>query len=108
MDSDRELLERAANAAGLTIARWVDGVPQLASDTHQMGVMWNPRKNGEQALQLAVNLNLIIRAPGQIMLTEYGPGFGEDASIDPYDATLKAIVRAAAEIGKYKHEPKPD
>ena len=108
MDSDREWLEWAAKAAGLTIARWVDGVPQLASDTHQLGVMWNPRKNGEQALQLAVKLDLIIRQPGYVMWTEYGPGFGEDTYPDPYDATLKAIVRAAAEIGKTMHEPKPD
>lgn len=117
MDSDRELLEWAAKAVCYkTDHRWNAERITMKPPIYALYVMnekgvvhtaWNPLKNGEQALQLAVKLNLIVR-PGMVMLTEYGPGFGEDTSIHPYDATLRAIVRAAAEIGKSKHEPKPD
>ncbi len=40
MDSDRELLEWAAKAAGLTIARWVDGEKMTAGKPSGKKYMW--------------------------------------------------------------------
>lgn len=110
MDSDRELLEWAANAAGLTIARWVDGVPQLASDTHQLEVMWNPLRNAMDAMNLACTLYMTVKIDdGMFTLVDveiWQRGIFIDAVVElhkdttPLQATCRAIVRAAAEIGK--------
>lgn len=117
MDSDRELLELAAKAAGLTIARWVDGVPQLASDTHQLGKMWNPLTDDGDALRLAVELDMEIAQGDEegpcAWINYFIPGTVRWLSLsdqhtkkrhkatkrEKQAATRRAIVRAAAEIG---------
>ncbi len=118
MDSDRELLAWATKAAGLTIARWVDNVPQLVSDTHQLGNMWNPLHSGLDALDLACTLYMTVKIDdGMFTLVDaenWQRGIFIDAVIElhknttPLQATCRAIVRAAAEIGKAMNEPKPD
>lgn len=110
MDSDRELLEWAAKAAGLTIARWVDGVPQLASDTHQLGKVWNPLLSALDAMELACSLYMTVKIDdGMFTLVDaemWQRGIFIDAVVElhkdttPFRATCRAIVRAAAEIGK--------
>ena len=110
MSTDRELLELAAKAAGLTIARWVDGVPQLASDTHQLGVLWNPLHNGLDAMDLACKLYMTVKIDdGMFTLVDaenWQRGIFIDAVVElhkdttPLQATCRAIVRAAAEIVK--------
>ena len=110
MDNDLEWLEFAAKAAGLTIARWVDGVPQLASDTHQLGKVWNPLISALDAMELACSLYMTVKIDdGMFTLVDvemWQRGIFIDAVVElhkdttPLIATCRAIVRAAAEIGK--------
>ena len=105
--TDRELLELAAKAAEM------GGVPGSTGIHHDNGT-WNPLTDDGDALRLAVKLKLEIsigarsRDPETKELFEITIVTGDDGwatehhSIDPYAATRRAIVRAAAEIGKTK------
>lgn len=87
--TDRELLELAAKAAGIEL-RWSnEGVAYAQRDDGYWGV-WNPLTDDGDALRLAVKLALDI----EFILEDVPEGF------DPYADTRRAIVRAAAEIGK--------
>ena len=97
--TDRELLELAAKAAGIEYKEY-----------HVLGLYtpkrpaayWNPLTNDGDALRLAVKLCLVINI-GEMSATVYGEFDSEIGTIfgdDPYAATRRAIVRAAAEIGK--------
>jgi hypothetical protein len=109
--TDRELLELAAKAAGglarfdISPDKWpwlqavVDGKPQ------PYPVRWNPLTDDGDALRLAVELGLAVSVEYQVGSTSvlWGPPTGhvrEDHGTDPYAATRRAIVRAAAEIGR--------
>ena len=92
---DRELLELAAKAAGVATFDYGD---MVFTD------LWNPLTDDGDALRLAVKLEIDIAYRAnkvtalpciqtQDLITE---SFGDD----PYAATRRAIVRAAAEIGK--------
>ena len=99
--TDRELLELAAKAAGYEYAKHggyivVDGIPGN----------WNPLTDDGDAMRLAVKLNLGISIPVHQTIRADVVCF-RDASVnareggdDPYAAARRAIVRAAAEIGK--------
>ena len=96
--SDRKLLELAAKAAGYEYAKRggyivVDGIPGN----------WNPLRDDGDALRLAVKLEIDLwfgcgglSAHGLTMDIE------EDYGRDGCAATRRAIVRAAAEIGRSK------
>lgn len=101
LDTDRELLEMAAKAAGIELPN-----PTLRV-THMRGVapkLWNPLADDGDALRLANKLWLQIRhvhgkahagMPDRFWCTElWFPDGDRDA------ATRRAIVRAAAEIGR--------
>jgi len=102
--TDKELLELAAKAAGLT--NWWDGWHDEGRET---GDYWNPLTDDGDALRLAVKLDMDIVFDFDRVMVVFG---NEDAScITEYfyelpkptnrlDATRKAIVRAAAEIRK--------
>ena len=113
-EPDRELLELAAKAAGLNVkGEWVDADDKF---THlNVGkkftnerAKWNPLTDDGDALRLAVNLQLGISIPpvvdGRIeVVTFYGPIISiveHPQNNDRNAATRRAIVRAAAEIGK--------
>ena len=125
---DRELLEMAAKAAGLTTKhkwkaeRLLLDPPVLSLVVYRDGELsstgWNPLKNDGDALRLAVKLGLVC-SPGTLIFTNdddlmgawadkdqmHGTGFYQQVSWslskgDPYAATRRAIVRAAAEIGR--------
>lgn len=107
--TDRELLELAAKAAGIKLADVSDdGVWAFYySDEHKGHIDWNPLKNDGDALRLAVKLGLIVEigyaARGFLVVrtnTDNWLEFREAWGDDPYAATRRAIVRAAAEIGK--------
>ncbi|WP_151208935.1 hypothetical protein [Bordetella petrii] len=119
---DRELLELAAKAAGIAVIRsrlgdslWEDF---LLRDVNGDGIGWNPLTDDGDALRLAVKLGLFLE-----LFTDEACMKGREASVtargyidsigfqtdidelwrydfDPYAATRRAIVRAAAEIGK--------
>src|SRR5690606_33542874 len=101
--SDRELLELAAKAAGYEYSAQggyivVDGIPGN----------WNPLFDDGDALRLAVKLDMIVTVNRVDDRTEVYAGYNNDDLVrivephnsDPYAATRRAIVRAAAEIGK--------
>ena len=91
--TDRELLELAAKAAGYK-KRFV----------HYLG--WNPLIDDGDALRLAVKLGIRVcpvTADGRNAYAAHdrlAGGVGEPHNDDPIAATRRAIVRAAAEIGK--------
>ena len=114
MDSDRELLELAAKAAGYTTNHpWNAERLTFKPPVYALVVLdakgvvhtaWNPLDDSGAALNLAVKCDLDIEltedaawANGinsqNYQLYEWHKG-------DKYAATRRAIVRAAAEIGK--------
>jgi len=109
--TDRELLERAAKAAGLT-AKWSelneDWQNEIASP-YVDGKMWNPLRFDGDALRLAVRLSLdIFTNDGDGGHTSVGGGTAvfvqEKHGTDRLAATRRAIVRAAAALAD--SEPK--
>lgn len=93
--TDRELLELAAKAAGIVITDdhyWNDGAGQW--------VRWNPLESDGDALRLAVTLGFI--NPGQWPSVSHVADrmLRETNNVDWYAATRRAIVLAAAEIGR--------
>lgn len=107
--TDRDLLELAAKAAGF-IYKTVDNVlyVQRKRNPKDDWYGWNPLDDDGDALRLAVKLKLCI-APQYLstyaeVATRSPEGtFGmiyRDHSNDPFVATRRAIVLAAAEIGR--------
>jgi hypothetical protein len=103
--TDREMLEFAAKAAGLRldelggriVRREIDGQP----------VYWNPLTDDGDALRLAAKLGIDvmhtnIHSPQVHAMADYDVACIEDSATDPYAATRRAIVRAAAGIGRSK------
>lgn len=101
--TDRELLELAARAAGWTL----DNHTQCHWKVCLGGAEWNPLEDDGDALQLAVRLGLVLNLSprqdgrGQTVVTYHGVCKVEE----PCDcgnevAARRAIVRAAAEIGR--------
>ena len=104
---DRELLELAAKAAGYR--PWgqdCEGVLIFVIDGHPVG--WNPLTDDGDALRLAVKLDMHVQCDfkeEESKVYIYGGWLGnaieeELGELDEYAATRRAIVRAAAEIGK--------
>ena len=117
--NDREMLELAAKAA------WITGKYGHAPDDYyykgntegilttlpdgQMYV-WNPLVDDGDALRLAVKLRMVVDTDynGGAVAGNAAVDFGEpeygyqegQGKPDPYAATRRAVVRAAAEIGK--------
>ena len=99
--TDREFLELAAKAAGYEYAKHggyivVDGIPGN----------WNPLTDDGDALRLVVKCNLhVCVGYGSVSACLQDDGSFhrvEEIKDDPYAATRRAIVRAAAEIGRAK------
>jgi hypothetical protein len=95
--SDKELLELAAKAAEIEIYFSDNGVAWVDGDKY----VWSPLTDDGDALRLAVKLGIEIQPDSDGVLSgsvycewEYYPDRGT--------ATRRAIVRAAAEIGKEK------
>jgi hypothetical protein len=94
--TDKELLELAAKACGLEEAK-------MRIEFNQ----WNPLTDDGDALRLAVKLGLMLdeitqgyRAGHWVATHTNIESCYELAIPDPYAATRRAIVRAAAEIGR--------
>lgn len=114
--TDKELLELAAKAAGIDV-RWVEG--SLLDDYYKLPTtgyltvsegrnhVWNPLTSSGDALRLAVKLEIDVMFgfPAKAVQCVYPNQpidytvIKEDFGNDPYAATRRAIVRAAAEIG---------
>lgn len=104
--TDRELLELAAKAAGIRLHVWgTAGEENFADMDKNPSSRWNPLTDDGDALRLAVKLGLIVNSPSNNLMPAEVMFF--DVVVqqpveneDPYTATRRAIVRAAAEIGK--------
>ena len=103
--TDREELEFAAKAAGIAWSQEYQcylGEP----DVNGVSVKWLPLTDDGDALRLAVKLDLQIHPSGdEIWVSNPAASLAEDVVFetyrdDPYAATRRAIVRAAAEIGR--------
>lgn len=104
--SDRELLELAAKAAELPECGWMGPAFMYVKDNTFTD--WNPLTDDGDALRLAVKLGLTVQVGANVFVYS-DPDFCDSTpcievceiiGIDPYAATRRAIVRAAAEIGK--------
>ena len=107
--TDRELLELAAKAAGIKYEKYydVDDGSLCIVRGQRDFELWNPLSDDGDAFRLAVKLQLDILQFGILMaMVQYDTGeikvFDERHDNDAYKATRRAIVRAAAEIGKTK------
>jgi len=116
--TDRELLEKAAKAAGIDL--WHEDVftNGLTRKVSPNGILsWNPLTDDGDALRLAVKLGIQIRQYPIYDTPRFAAyaceakwdsdaqrAAGSDALVnydgDPYAATRRAIVRAAAAIGE--------
>lgn len=110
MRDDYELLKLAAKAAGLDVV-W-DDYQQEHALYDEDGVLiggWDPLTYDGDALRLAVKLGISPEWGGfDIEVCRKHSGarnfcYVEPHGDDPYAATRRAIVRAAAEIGKVGH-----
>jgi hypothetical protein len=124
--TDRELLEAAAKAAGIEV-HWLPtyntlepfafyqraaGVFRAPVGTMPYGPIWNPLLDDGSAFRLAVKLGMKVyvdihpQGCDCVEAVSIRPGWRmEDRAIvnidgDPLAATRRAIVRAAAEIGR--------
>jgi hypothetical protein len=101
--SDRELLELAAKAAGPTI--YDAGGVYMRELARGYVTGWNPLKDDGDALRLAVRLRIDIHLDGNLVEVVAAAGGRDIHETVPYfdddeAATRRAIVRAAAEIGR--------
>jgi len=109
MSTDRELLELAAKAAGLH----VDARNQASRDACGAGdvglwiaghTCWNPLTDDGDALRLAVRLEMQVRVIAYGGAARIDDGGWSQCEAHLHGgieaATRRAIVRAAAEIGK--------
>lgn len=112
VETDRELLEFAAKAAGYVIdeharngSAWAWVYPFGAKpdgDGDYPIFKWNPLHDDGDALRLAVKLRVLVdvnHAAGALVMWHLR-SLVEPWGDDPYTATRRAIVRAAAEIGR--------
>ena len=106
MKTDRELLEAAAKAAGIKLLRsrlddpmCRDMLPEIQNS---VAVGWNPLTDDGDALRLAVKLGLEVghNSFGNVVVDHYTQPEVRKIVLphgdDPYAATRRAIVRAAA------------
>ena len=92
----RRLLELAARAAGYKYVIDYIGARIIA---HGHWEWWNPLTDDGDALRLAVKLGLWLHI-GKYHTAIEGTRIEESAHGDPYAATCRAIVRAAAAVGE--------
>ena len=106
--TDRELLELAAKAAGIT-RKWAptNGADEAIHENIaplENYIIWNPLTDDGDAFRLAVKLGISVRVRDGYATAFYPLPMGCEFHIptgnDPYAATRRAIVRAAVEIGK--------
>ena len=109
---DKELLQDAAKAAGIKLVFDPDGLPRDCTDmAPAMNIfsaeLWNPIDNDGDALRLAVKLKIDLwfendQGRDMVVAQTLTSLEAEDIKDDPYAATRRVIVMAAAEIGRRK------
>ena len=103
--TDRELLEAAARAAGMSkMLAWTPGATPWLRVDPDLSRPWNPLTDDGDALRLAVKLELVVdfaqECTGSLdHVRKIAEGICHDKA-DPCAATRRAIVLAAAELAK--------
>lgn len=121
--TDQELIELAAKAVGIK-GEWVRDTAFIQArysfnvpyDNHGImtSIEWNPLREDSDAMRLAINLGMnLMMLPASLKngFCTVGAGFSnesgspritisENYNQGPYKAVRRAIVRAAAEIGR--------
>jgi hypothetical protein len=106
--TDRELLELAANAAGIIVGHSKrDPSITFFLDDRGLVINWDPLTDDGDALRLAVKLGMQITIildgdDGNHSPKTMVDWATEEHGNDPCAATRRAIVRVAAETGKEK------
>ena len=111
MSTDRELLELAAKAAGISLEYRRGSDAYYYDDIVTGREQWDPLANDGQALRLAVKLRINLEHMATMGGADFGIntwprgrgdcGVSEDGDLSDYEAaTRRAIVRAAAEVGR--------
>jgi len=102
-DTDRELLEWAAIAIGQRVSFYRADAAYI-DENEAPGFYWNPLEDDGDALRLAAQLGFMVviwRESGKTYAgNEDWDGAMESHNGDPLAATRRAIVKAAAEIGR--------
>ena len=106
--TDRELLELAAKTAGYEVLSYDPTPGEIVCCSADRGTfIWSPLADDGDALRLAVDLELDVIPSGYLIdgepyvLVQYARNeTSEPQGKDSYAATRRAIVRAAAEIGR--------
>lgn len=103
MSTDRELLELAAKAAGIT--GYIAFLKDDESGWHLKlgkGRYWNPLTDDGDALRLAAKLEMDIcfHSEGAELLNADPHIYTDSEDGDQMQSVRRAIVRAAAEIGR--------
>ncbi|WP_154355118.1 hypothetical protein [Pseudomonas aeruginosa] len=101
--NDRELLELAARAAGYKLSWSYDNHCCWINEMrHDFDVTWNPLTDDGDALRLAVKLGLLVDIcrDHTCVCSETVDPILQVKGMDRWEVTRRAIVRAAAEIGK--------
>jgi hypothetical protein len=103
-DLDTDLLQWAAKAAGVPEKELSNRYDCWEDRPILIGTAWNPLENDGDALRLAVKLEMLVDTVNRVVsgyLSEHCVDISfDEQNKDPYAATRRAIVRAAAEIGK--------
>lgn len=102
MNEDKELLTLAAKAAGIELIHWNEHERVFFVGKYPVIEEWDPLYNDADALRLAVKLEIDLEFWGGFEEIHAGTAdilCVEPYGNDPYAATRKAIVKAAAEIG---------
>lgn len=98
--TDREMLELAAKAGRYNVFGW-NGECFLKKHDNGNLCQWNPIDDDGDAFRLAVKCGIDVFGDGKYRRAEIDNWNCAEPSIpDPYAATRRAIVRAAAEIGR--------
>lgn len=107
---DRELLELAAKAAGIE-GEWRELRSGSRDHFNQIrykrrnafvakGIVFDPLADDGDALRLAVHLGMVVEITKTDIFAACFGSCSEPAGCNPLQATRRAIVRAAAEVGK--------
>jgi hypothetical protein len=108
MRTDRELLELAARAAGIA-GHWQGNDFCLSVPSSHSWYHWNPLADDGDALRLAVKLHIDVYQSRiydeSCAVSALEKPHSQLRGDDPYAATRRAIVRAAAEIGAQVSPP---
>ena len=104
--NDKELLELAAKASGIKLTWWNQVPKNTTGADPRMNIyafpIWNPLTDDGDALRLAVKLGMGLDLPTQtsVYVVVNNDQLEYCKNKDHYAATRRAIVRAAAEIGR--------